>query len=337
MTRVEIHLRSSLLALAATLGVGVLIAPASVSARRLESRPGAGCQTSLETPSTAVAAGDGVTLAGKLSCPEAASAEGVELTFYERQRGAGRGSAWSEVGSASTGEDGSFEFTSAPLEGNCVFLVRPAGGRSARAAVTVTPKVTLSGPALTTALFTRAGHAGADNRWTFSGTVNPAAVGTRVALQSEYTGADERWRTVAVAHVGSEGDFSIIHGFRSPGTLSVRVLVRIKGGEPVASEPLSLDVSQAENPSLTIVASSNPFATGQTLSITGVAAAGAGKSLTLLARSGGGRFAPVASMQSEEGGTYSFSVSPQQRTYYRVIEGLVRSTVLREEVADPAI
>jgi hypothetical protein len=331
MTGVTIHPRGSLIGLAlvsAAVLTGGSLAPASAREWR-EGHRGA-CRTSLEASSSNVAVGEIVTLSGQLTCSDGASPGDVALTFFERQRGVVRSSAMSEVGTASTEPDGSFKFTTPALSANCVFVVRPAGGRAARLAVKVAPKVTLTEPVTGAQLATRGGHAGPGNRWTFTGTVEPAVVGAHVALQRQYPATGEGWHTVAVGHVGPEGHFSITHGFRSPGAVNVRVVVRIKGDLSTASEPLGLDVLQAQNPRLTIEPSADPLGAGQTLTITGIAAGASPQSVTLLARSGGQRFLPVAKAETEANGDYTFTVSPERRTYYRVSDASTHSTVLLE-------
>ena len=175
----------------------------------------ASCHVSLEASSSRVIAGATVTLSGKLQCASAADLASQPVLVFQRERATGM----SEVETASTASDGSFQTAEVTVEANTLFIARAPGGQRARVAVKVAPLVTLSGPT-GAQLATRTGAGAASarhNRFTFTGTVTPVAAGERVTLQREYGATDEQWHPIAFARVQEDGSFSISHGFRTPG------------------------------------------------------------------------------------------------------------------------
>ncbi len=325
-----IVLRRALLASPIALLAGGLFAPATVLARRVGD-----CSVSMQASSPVVSSGEAATLLGRLSCPEGVSAAGETLAILQREHGGGE-SGLSEVASVTTSEDGSFELQTAPLTGKSVFIVRSLLARGGRTVVRVTPKVTIEGPAAgAAALTTRGDRSSGRNRFTFTGTVSPALAGMRVSLQREYPADGDSWHTIAFGQLDEEGRYSITHGFDSVGAVSVRVIVHPRGELPIASEPLSYDITQAQNPALTIESSADPIASGTAVNITGVAAGAEGQTVMLLASSHGQRFTPLAKGTTEAGGAYSFTVTPSLDTTYRVIDAQARSTPLLETVSAP--
>lgn len=288
------------------------------------------CHVSLEASSARVIAGATVTLSGALQCASPADLASQPLVVFQRARASGM----SEVAAATTQADGSFQVADLTVEANTVFIARAPGGQRARVVVKVAPMVTLSGPSgAQLATRTGAGAAAArHNRFTFTGTVSPVAAGERVTLQREYGATDEQWHPIAFARVLQDGSFSISHGFRTPGEVSVRVVVHPKGEIAGASEALTYMVAQAQNPQLTIAASADPVSSGQPLKITGVAQGAPGQSVKLLARTPGHPFASVAETSTDEAGAYEFTVSPAQSTTYRVSSFTAISTPLFEGV-----
>lgn len=288
-----------------------------------------GCRATVASTTTHILAGETVTLTGVLECHRG-SAAGIVLPVLEHGHG-----ELDEIGTATTGADGSYEMTTSALARNCTLLVRPAGGHGGHVRISVAPRVTLTAPAPEAQSASSNGKTGgARNRWIFSGVVDPAAVGTRIALQreSESAGSGERWHTFAFASVGAEGHFSLIRGFRSPGDTSVRAIAHIRGDAAAASEPVTVEVAQAQNPLLTIAASADPLSAGQALQISGVAANAANQQVTLLARTAGSAFVAVATATTDGSGGYSFSPTPVQDTAYRVSDAATQSTTLAEGV-----
>lgn len=291
------------------------------------------CRVTLETSAALISVGETVTIFGKLTCPPGTSAAEKELTVSEREHGAGP-SSFAALSAATSETDGSYKLTSPALEANTTFRVR-VGNHGAHTVVRVAPIVTLSGPSPTAKLSTAGAHPRDAHpaRVTFSGVVKPGDAAARVALQVAYTAEGEQWHTVAFGAVASDGSYSVTHAFRTAGEASVRVLAHMRGHNAVAaSETLTYEVAQAQNPQLTISSSAAPLAFGQAATISGVAAAGAGQTITLLAHTHGGGWAPVSSTTTGPGGEYSFTQAPTQTTAYRTSDGATRSALLYEGV-----
>jgi hypothetical protein len=305
------------------------------------------CTLTAQASSPQVTAGDTVTISGKLTCPLPAESDEQQVTVYQR----GPTSATpglNTAGTVTSQADGSYTFQSAELTGRSVFVVRsPSARHAARAIVSVTSAITLQGPAPGASLPMAAGHPGTLKQ-TFAGTLAPEEAGRQVALRVRY--ASGEWRTVAFTRTDAAGHFAFSHRFRYAGDISVMATASTRGTQRTQSLVLTYSVAQAENPALTIGASSaspaptpTPTPGGDALvageptttTISGVASGGPHQTVTLLARSSGGRFAPVATVQSDESGAYSFTVSPTETTIYMVICAKQRSGQLRVEPASP--
>ena len=281
-----------------------------------------------------------MSISGKLTCADEAEAGGEELSIYEREAGGEPGAKL--LSTAQTDADGSFELPSDALARRTVFIVRcGCARRGARVAVMVSARVTLAGPSPGgSSLAVRGGSpaAGGSNRVTFSGAVLPGTPGTRVALRVQYEGGP--WRTVAFGRLTADGRYSISHSFRTTGEVSVMAVARPRGELRTASEPLTYTIVQAQNPQLTIqrsseppspgalVTAAEPLKVGLTAQITGVASGAPHQTVTLLARTGGGRPTTVGSVATDDSGAYSFTVTPTQTTVYRAISGRTRSARL---------
>jgi hypothetical protein len=224
---------------------GSLQPPAGESTPRVHGHRHGKCELSLEASPETVMAGEPATLHGTLACPEGTAASGETIAISVTQRVGGVPST-SELPPATTEEDGSFEVTTAPLIARSIFIAHsPLARHGARAPVKVTPKVTLDGPAAAgTQLVAHASSSTHTRRtrFTFAGTVDPAMMGTRVALQYQYASNGRGWHTVAFSRVGAGGRYSFVHAFGSPGEVSVRVIAHPKGELPAASEPLSYEI-----------------------------------------------------------------------------------------------
>ncbi len=136
---------------------------------------------------------------------------------------------------------------------------------------------------------------------TFTGTVNPATdAGARVILQRQNALTGNEWHRIGIGQVQAGGSYSITHTFRVPGDANIRVLVRSDGlNIPSPSNILEYEISQAQNPNLTINASADPITFGQTVTISGVLAGGNNMPVTLLARTDQTRFSPVAQVNTD--------------------------------------
>jgi hypothetical protein len=309
-----------------------LMAPAVAAAHRHPS-PGGRCRINLNVAPREITAGDPVVAFGRLVCTRRVNAAGQTVKLFEHSLGT-PGSTL--VQSTSTDALGFYELTQTGVETNSAFFVRSHRAQSARRRVRVAAQVTLSGPPEGTQLLT-----GPANAVTFTGTVDPADVGARVILQRQNALTGNEWRRIGSGTVGPEGDFSIPHTFIVPGDANLRVLVRSRGMNiPSPSNVLTYEISQAQNPQLTIVASADPITYGQSVTISGVAAGLANTPVTLFARSASQRgFAPVAEVTTNAGGEYAFGAqSPVYNSFYQVRTGAKvsreKSAVLYEGVKD---
>jgi hypothetical protein len=321
-------------ALAATAAL-LALAPAGASAakhgRRVHShalRIHAGsCHVNINTAPRNITAGESSVVFGALRCPPATSVAGQTVTILQRSAGS---SALSTAGTATTDATGHYQLNTPALLTNSFFYATVLGAQSGQRPVRVAPKVSVAGPADGSQLFTGGGpfirrHArrlGLSNRVTFTGSVSPADAGAFVGLQREGSVGFEEWHRIApLSQVGSDGSYSISHTFGTPGDANIRVVVRPSRTNSVAaSETLSYEISQAQNPALTIQSSADPILYGAPVTISGVTSAGSSSPVTLLARTRlQSQFVAVATALSTTGGAYTFPVqTPLRSTFYEV-------------------
>ncbi len=310
------------------------------------------CTVELKVPAGPLTAGETATLTGVLVCPEATDAAEQTVTIY---RHTAHVSGYSPIGTTTTASDGTYQFTTEALDGNGAFYASATGRRSRHSAVKVTPLLTISGPPQGSELVIAGRRASRSatasdapagegtptpgdtpalgNTVTFTGTVSPAATDARVILQRESATAPEDWHRIGIGTVGPGGEYSITHTFGIPGQATIRTVVRVRGSLPAASEPLSYEIAPRQNPRLTIHASAQPLPYGQSVTLSGVSAAGAGEPLTLLAASRGGSFETVATVTPEASGDYEFPAqTPLRSTYYKVRSARTSSANLFEGV-----
>ena len=302
--------------------------------QRQEARGPGSCTIALQAPPRIITAGAPLTLHGTLSCEEGESAEGQTVTLYQKLA---RTPGFNPVGTATTEVGGAFQLTTAELEINSVFYVRAAGAKSLRTSVEVAPQVTLTTPAPGTQLLagnTRARGASASDSSAvaFTGTVSPTDTGATVSLERQL--GKGTWRRIGGGGVvDDEGGFTITEASLRAGEASLRVLVHSHGlYATAASTPVTYEISRRRSGKVTIQASSDPIAYGLGVTITGTVPGASGRSVTLLAQTGDGPFAPVTTTTTT-GDEYSFSVSPLQNTRYRVTSASLSSAVLAEGVS----
>jgi hypothetical protein len=302
------------------------------------------CAISAEPSAHSVTAGEAVTISGKLTCPALEEASGQSVTVEQLETG-GASSTPTVVATVTTANDGSYQFHSTGLNARSTFLLQAADTpRHARVVIQVDAAIGLQGPAASGAALTMwNGHlARAANVADFSGTVRPQAAETAVALKVRYAGG--AWHKVAGTRTDAQGNFSFHHRFRYAGAVSVVAVTRPRGERRTTSTELDYTIVQAQNPALTIgqpatAPAALAPAPGQAAlapeptTITGIASAGGGHTVTLLARAlGSGHFTPVATTVSDASGAYSFTVAPSATTVYEVSCGGQHSTPLRVEV-----
>jgi hypothetical protein len=289
------------------------LAPAAASAHKHPS-PFGRCSINIRVAPRQIVASEQVEVKGRLVCNRHALAGGQIVTLYEHVAGT---AGYVPAKSTTTNMNGFYELSSAALTANTSFYVRSHGAQSGHKKARVAAQVTLIGPPEGTQILT-----GAPNQQTFSGTVTPTDVGARVILQRENAVTGNEWHRIGIGQVVAGGTYSITHTFRVPGDASIRVLVRSDGlNIPSASTPLEYEISQAQNPSLTISSSADPISYGQPVTISGVVAgAPASHPVTLWARTVHQHgFAPVDEATTDASGNYSFAAqSPVNSTLYRV-------------------
>lgn len=313
-------------------------AAAGASARPFAHRHGehgGRCRISLFAEPHTITSGESVQVFGRVLCP-GASGEGQPVTVYGHagsRPGPARllGSAGLTVlGTSTSGPGGFYSFVQSNVTGDTIFSASALGARSIRKAVRVAAVVTLSGPSEALPLFT-----GARDRVTFTGTVSPGDTGAKLVLQREDATANEEWHAIGFGVVGPGGAYSLTHRFVRPGDANIRIIVRRHGqfGVRGISNTLSYGISQRENPGLSINTTAYSVPYGSPVTLTGVLASGAGKTVTLETRTFGEKFAAVASAVTTAGGAYKFVGTPLHNTAYRVTAGpVLRSAVLFEGV-----
>lgn len=318
------------------------LAPAGASARRAVShahvhaaRP---CHVRLETPRppVTVPSGEAVTLNGALVCPKAVSPAGHAVTLFEQSAPK---PGFAAVATATTETNGAFQASTPALSTNSIFYAVIEGAQSARRTIRVSAPITSGAPTPPDGaqLFTAGGRGlSKPNTVTFAGEVSEADAGAVVTLQRENATGAEDWRAIGRSTVDSHGKYAIVHHFRVPGEANIRVVVHPgKVNVAAATSPVSYEISQAQNPALTIETSADPTPFDQPVTIKGIVAGAAAKTpVTLLARSGGGQFAPVASaVTADQGGAYEFAkLSPLKNTAYKVTTASTQSAVLFQGV-----
>jgi len=320
--------------LAALIPAGAFALRGASGARPHHNGSRQGCRLKLNAAPRLVQSGETALLYGTLSCAEAAGAANQTVTVNEHSAGS---PGTSVAGTATTDAAGNYQLTSPALTSNSSFAASAAGVSSSTRNVRAAARVTLSGPPDGAQLYTRVGpfvgakgiaHPLLASQVRFSGTVSPAGGGTLVVLQRENATGNEEWHRIGVtlahcagAGVGGECGYTLTHSFGAPGDANIRVVVRSRHvSAPGVSETFSYEISQAQNPALTITSSADPISRGQSATIGGTLAAGAGGTLTLMARTRTqSAFAPVASTVSGAGGAYAFAPQqPQASTLYQV-------------------
>jgi hypothetical protein len=304
-------------ALLAATSLLLALAPAAASAHKHPS-PRGRCSINIRVAERQITAGDQVEVKGRLKCLPVAGAGNQAVTLYEHVAGT---AGYVPVQSTTTDTSGFYEFKPPALDANTSFYVRSHGAQSGHEQARVALQVTLTGPPEGTQIVT-----GAPNKQTFSGTVSPADVGARVILQRQNAVTGNEWHRIGFGQVvaggPTGGTYTITHTFRVPGDASIRVLVRSdRINSPSASNELEYEISQAQNPSLTILSSADPITYGQSATISGVVAGvTAVHPVTLWARTVHQQgFAPVAEATTDASGNYSFAAqSPVNSTLYRV-------------------
>jgi hypothetical protein len=315
----------------------VALAPAAASAAGRHSthriRPAAGgiCRVTLNVAPRLVTSGEKVAAFGRLTCPTPAERGSQKVVLYE-----GTTPPYAVAGETTTNAGGEFTIETAPLTSNGLFHVVAGTTESKHRSVKVAAAVTLNGPADGAQLL--AGRqVGDTNKVTFTGAVAPEDVGALVVLQREDATSGNEWHAIGFGRVGPGGSYTVKHRFLVPGDANIRVLVRDPSrNAPSPSNVLTYEISQTQNPALTLIASADPILYGEPVTLTGKADVSASETVTLLSHTAHqGSFAPVVQVQTNSKGEYTFPAqSPVYSTFYKVQGGGVSSAVLYEDVGD---
>ena len=187
---------------------------------------------------------------------------GQPVRLYHHLEGSGNG--YTLVGTTKTDGRGFYEFTreEGVVYTNRNWFVRgPDGSHSRVVHERVEPLVSIRPSTAST---------DTSHRVVVSGAVSPSHAYERVFLQ-EQVGSSDDWRTLRSDTLSAGSRYLIAYRWRRPGTHDVRVLFRgdarnIRG----ASDPVTVNVEQAQIPGFTI-ASSQPIApAGSSVTISGV-------------------------------------------------------------------
>jgi hypothetical protein len=326
------RLRKLAQAASAATALLALVVPAAASAHKHPS-PSGRCAVNLNVAPREITAGDPVLAYGRLICNRRVNAAGQTVSLLEHSFGT---PGYTVVQSTTTGPLGFYDLTQSGVQTNSAFFVRSHGAQSGRRRVRVAAQVTLAGPPEGTQILT-----GVSNAVTFTGSAIPADAGARAILQRQNALTGNEWRRIGDGTVGPEGAFSIAHTFIVPGDANLRVLVRSHGMNiPSPSNVLTYEISQAQNPKLTINASADPIVYQQSVTISGVASGLTSTPVTLFERTASQHgFAPVSEVTTNAGGEYTFPAqSPIYDTFYQVRTGAKatgeKSAVLFEGVHD---
>jgi len=330
-------MRTSKLTLAITLAAVslTLVSGVATAGARRQNNAGtrvATCRVSLNVAPHLITAGEAVLAFGRLACGGGGGAESAQtVTLYESSVSSPSPSV---AGTATTDMHGFYEINVSAVTSNSQFYVIADAAQSGTRNVRVAAQVTLAGPpegVVPTTLKT-----GRHNRVTFTGTVSPADAGAAVVLQRQNALTGNGWFPIQRGtFVGPTGSFTIVHTFVVPGPANIRVLVRSNHRNiPSVSNILDYEISQAQNPQLTIHSSADPISYGQTTTISGAVAGAPNTPVELFARSATQlTFAPVKEVKTDGSGNYTFPPQmPLVNTFYRVEGAGKSSAVLFEGV-----
>ena len=197
---------------------------------------------------------------------------------------AGLRGRFSPVQSTRTDAGGAYEFTRADgrVDTNRSWFVAAAGAHSRVLGERVAALVSLAvtGPGGVPEPDGSVLQTGPGFTYTFAGTVDPGRPGALVVLQRQGGNNGEDWATIGRGTLDANGNYSIPHVFVFPssddGSANVRILMRNDVRNIAsASDPLSYEIEQTQNPNLTINAAANPIVEGQADIVKGIDAQGA--------------------------------------------------------------
>ena len=302
-------MRPRIAMLAATIAAGALLTvPNLVSAAPRHNHH----LTIAATPNP-IAAGDGVLVYGQL---RGSDISGQAVTLYQHVIGSGRG--YTAAGTATTNSFGFYEFTEpqGAVVNNTDWFVRGPDASHSRT-VHELVQALVSAPAGTS---TDTAHP-----VVFTGNVTPNHAGGRVFLQ-EQRGSSDDWQTLKSGRLDANSNYSIPYRWRRPGERDVRVVFRsddrnLRG----VSDPVTVDIQQAQVPGFTISSSAPITDEGTTVAISGVldrAGTTTPEPITVVQLWGRSarqhRFVVLADRMTGSDGSYSFNQPATTNTVYYV-------------------
>jgi hypothetical protein len=251
-----------------------------------------------------VSAGEGVLIYGRLLGADSA---GQTIRLYHHLVGSGRG--YSLVGTTTTNPSGFYEFPRAEgvVYTNRNWFVRgPASAHSRTVHERAVALVSISNSSDST---------DTANPIVFTGHVTPNHPFERVFLQQQVGSSDE-WRTLRSGRLDAASNYAIPYRWRRPDVHDVRVVFRgdarnLRG----ASDPVTVNIEQAQVPGFTISSSSPIVGYGGSVTISGTldqpasSAPEANTVVQLWGRHPGQAFTVLADGTTNSAGGYSFSQS----------------------------
>jgi len=319
-------LSTALLAAAALLA---LATAGSASARTPHPKrnsviPGASCRTTLNVAPRLITSGETALAFGHSACPA------QTVTLYQRVIGT---PGFAVAGTTTTDTKGAWQITTAPQTTNSQFYAAIGATQSHHQLEKVAAVVSLVGPPEGKQILEGL-KTGRANAVTFSGTVSPNDAGDIIVLQRQNAIKGNEWHQIGLTIVNSSGGFALTHAFAVPGASDLRVLLRgNKRNVASASNILSYQISQAQNPQLTIFSSLDPLAYKGSTVISGKALGLPNTTLTLDSHTAGQKFTPIATVKTDGEGNYTFPAqTPLVSTYYKVNGSGRSSAVLYQGV-----
>ncbi len=289
--------------------------------------PGANCRISLNVAPRLVTSGETVLAYGQATCPPSNEA-GQTVTLYQRVAGS---SGFAVAGTTTTDSHGFYQMTTAPETTNSQFYAAIGSSVSRHRPLKVAAQVTLLPVEGSVA---NALHTGRRNAVTFKGSVSPNDNGALVILQRQNAIRGNEWHRIGHTIVDTNGQFALTHAFVAAGASDIRVLVKSnKRNIASPSNVLTYDISQAQNPSLTIFSATDPVPYGGSTVISGTVAGAPNTTVTLTGHAAHNPFVTIATAKTDSEGKYSFPASsPLVSTFYKVTGAGRNSSVLYEGV-----
>jgi hypothetical protein len=312
------------------------VVPTSASARRQGQRRAhatGACHIRLETPKAPLPGAEAVTVVGTVQCAGAKEPGAKQVTLYQRSAPQSGFTALSPVASDPT--TGAFTVTTPTLQTDTTLYALAEGAKSAQRTIRVAAQVTPEPPTPSenAQIFTATGgRFSTPKRVEFAGSVKPFVAHERVVLQRESSTGNEEWKGIQLGEVDASGKYVFHHRFLVPGEANIRVLVRPgKLNAPAASTPSSYEISQMQNPDLTLETETDPLAFGQSVKLKGTIKEAKGPTtVSLLETTSGAHAVPVASTTST--GSFEFLRTPARNAIFKVKAGSETSALLFQGV-----